>query len=219
MTTKSERTAGLVPVVKCVARKTNGAPCANRPMKGQNICKNHGGAAPQARRRAAERILMAQDLAAAKLIELMTDPAVPYSVQRMAAADLLDRGGNVAAHVLAIPGLTDAPAFQLILEGMAGGPRAASRERRGQPPGDVVDAEVLADAIGPPTPTPTPAPPTAQAPTAPPAAAVGGPAPQGGGNPAPSPTTAVTSDLPARNRALTPPVAARPSPRRRRRSG
>ncbi|QYB02735.1 hypothetical protein I1A62_37000 [Rhodococcus sp. USK10] len=126
-------------------------------MKGQNICKNHGGAAPQARRKAAERILLAQDLAAAKLVELMNDPKVPPGVQRMAAADLLDRGGNVAAHVLAIPGLggTDKP-WEVLFESMLGGSRAESRAQRGvqdrEPPkwltdeiaaAEIVDAEVV----------------------------------------------------------------------------
>ncbi|WP_236723219.1 hypothetical protein [Prescottella equi] len=133
MATKSERTASIVAKVTCIAHRTNGQPCANRPMKGQNVCKNHGGAAPAARRKAAERILMAQDLAAAKLIELMNDPSVPPGVQRMAAADLLDRGGNVAAHVLAIPGLGGdaAPAFEMVLAELTGGSRAESRAERG----------------------------------------------------------------------------------------
>ncbi|ELB89622.1 hypothetical protein Rwratislav_28488 [Rhodococcus wratislaviensis IFP 2016] len=126
-------------------------------MKGQNICKNHGGAAPQARRKAAERILLAQDLAAAKLVELMNDPNVPPGVHRMAAADLLDRGGNVAAHVLAIPGLggTDKP-WEVLFESMLGGSRAESRAQRGLPSreqpkwlteeiaaAEIVDAEVV----------------------------------------------------------------------------
>ncbi|RZL78262.1 MAG: hypothetical protein EOP32_22330 [Rhodococcus sp. (in: high G+C Gram-positive bacteria)] len=132
-------------------------------MKGQNVCKNHGGAAPQARRKAAERILLAQDLAAAKLVELMNDPNVPPGVQRMAAADLLDRGGNVAAHVLAIPGLggTDKP-WEVLFESMLGGSRAESRAQRGvqdrEPPkwltdeiaaAEIVDAEVVAEEVSP----------------------------------------------------------------------
>ncbi|WP_337456185.1 hypothetical protein [Prescottella sp. D32] len=119
-------------------------------MKGQNVCKNHGGAAPAARRKAAERILMAQDLAAAKLIELMNDPSVPPGVQRMAAADLLDRGGNVAAHVLAIPGLGGdaAPAFEMVLAELTGGSRAESRAERGVADKETPDwlAEELEDA-------------------------------------------------------------------------
>ncbi|MGB7235008.1 MAG: hypothetical protein WBD41_03410 [Rhodococcus sp. (in: high G+C Gram-positive bacteria)] len=115
-------------------------------MKGQNVCKNHGGAAPQARAKAAERILLAQDLAAAKLVELMRDPSVPPGVQRMAAADLLDRGGNVAAHVLAIPGLGNEEPWQVVFSGMAGGSRTESRALRGIEDNNagVLDAEVVA---------------------------------------------------------------------------
>ncbi|WP_179273268.1 MULTISPECIES: hypothetical protein [unclassified Rhodococcus (in: high G+C Gram-positive bacteria)] len=121
-------------------------------MKGQNVCKNHGGAAPAARQKAAERILMAQDLAAAKLIELMNDPTVPPNVQRSAAADLLDRGGNVAAHVLAIPGIgNDAPWLRIVESVIAGGSRAESRAARGFAGDDplVLEAEVVdGDGVG-----------------------------------------------------------------------
>ncbi|PYY44013.1 hypothetical protein DEJ03_12665 [Curtobacterium sp. MCLR17_043] len=51
----------------------------------------HGGAAPQVRRRAQQRILEASDKAAARLVELMQDAKVPYAVQLAAARDLLDR--------------------------------------------------------------------------------------------------------------------------------
>ncbi|MCS6563254.1 MULTISPECIES: hypothetical protein [Curtobacterium] len=50
-----------------------------------------GGAAPQVRRRAQQRILEASDKAAARLVELMQDTKVPYAVQLAAARDLLDR--------------------------------------------------------------------------------------------------------------------------------
>lgn len=155
----SYRTKDLVPKVTCVARKTNGKPCSNRPIKGANVCKNHGGNAPAVRKKAAERILMAQDIAAAKLIELMQNPDVPYSIQRAAAADLLDRGGNVAAHVLAIPGLSSEPApWEQIFAGIVGGSRAEYRAATGvaspeeladleagrtPPTNDIVDAEIV----------------------------------------------------------------------------
>ncbi|PZF33706.1 hypothetical protein DEJ35_02430 [Curtobacterium sp. MCPF17_051] len=51
----------------------------------------HGGAAPQVRRRAQQRILEASDKAAARLVEIMQDAKVPYAVQLAAARDLLDR--------------------------------------------------------------------------------------------------------------------------------
>lgn len=40
---------------RCSARRTNGEPCKNRPMRGQAVCRKHGGAAPQSRAAAARR--------------------------------------------------------------------------------------------------------------------------------------------------------------------
>lgn len=207
MTTKSERTAGLVPVVTCLAHRSNGQPCANRPMKGQNVCKNHGGAAPAARQKAAERILMAQDLAAAKLIELMNDPTVPPNVQRSAAADLLDRGGNVAAHVLAIPGIgNDAPWLRVVESVIAGGSRAESRAARGFSDdelvleGEVVESDGVGavsthDGIGRGTalPAPNSAPPQQHSPGA--AGNTGSATGSGGGTGTPMPRQRRTDDL------------------------
>ncbi|MFC8266993.1 hypothetical protein ACFUIZ_14890 [Streptomyces cinereoruber] len=79
---------------RCSARRTNGQPCGNWPMHGGTICRKHGGAATQVRNAAAARIAAAQDPAAAKLVELMQNPKVPYGIQLAAAKDLLDRGGN-----------------------------------------------------------------------------------------------------------------------------
>lgn len=76
---------------RCTARRRNGEPCRNWAMLGTNVCRMHGGAAPQVRRRAQQRILEASDKAAARLVELMQDTKVPYAVQLAAARDLLDR--------------------------------------------------------------------------------------------------------------------------------
>ncbi|WIB33924.1 HGGxSTG domain-containing protein [Curtobacterium sp. MCSS17_005] len=76
---------------RCTARRRNGEPCRNWAMLGTNVCRMHGGAAPQVRRRAQQRILEASDKAAARLVELMQDAKVPYAVQLAAARDLLDR--------------------------------------------------------------------------------------------------------------------------------
>lgn len=75
----------------CTARRTNGQPCSNFAITGANVCRTHGGAAPQVRAKAQVRILMASDLAASKLIELMSNPKVDDRVKLAAAKDLLDR--------------------------------------------------------------------------------------------------------------------------------
>lgn len=43
---------------KCTGRRSNGEACSKWPMKGQTVCRNHGGASPQAKA-AAERRLQA----------------------------------------------------------------------------------------------------------------------------------------------------------------
>lgn len=73
----------------CTARRSNGEPCRNRPMRGQDVCRNHGGASPQARA-AAERRQLEGDARRA-LVELGVEPvADPFS-------ELLQLAGEVLA--------------------------------------------------------------------------------------------------------------------------
>lgn len=53
----------------------------------------HGGAAPQVRAKAQERLALAQDDAASLLIRFAHDENVPYPVRLAAVKDILDRGG------------------------------------------------------------------------------------------------------------------------------
>lgn len=83
---------------RCVAHSSrDGAPCGNPAMKGQNVCRFHGGATTTAKARAQERILAAADLGARQLIAFMTSNKVPYNVRLQAARDLLDRAGLAAS--------------------------------------------------------------------------------------------------------------------------
>jgi hypothetical protein len=79
----------------CKARRRNGEPCKNPPMNGSSVCRMHGGAAPQVRRRAQQRILEASDKAAYRLVQMMQDKTIPPAVQLAAARDLLDRANVV----------------------------------------------------------------------------------------------------------------------------
>ena len=60
-------------------------------MTGSAVCQKHGGMAPQVRRKAAERIALASDIAAERLVAFMVDPEVPYAVRLAAMKDVLDR--------------------------------------------------------------------------------------------------------------------------------
>lgn len=75
----------------CTARRRNGEPCLNYAIRGAKVCRLHGGSAPQVRAAAQVRILMASDLAAKKLVDLMQSPTVDDRVKLSAAKDLLDR--------------------------------------------------------------------------------------------------------------------------------
>lgn len=71
---------------RCRARsKSTGAQCSKPPIPGGTVCRYHGGAAPQVRERALERLREARDLALERLIENLApgssvDPAVQLSI-------------------------------------------------------------------------------------------------------------------------------------------
>ena len=44
----------------CQALRSNGEACRNRPMRGQSVCRKHGGASPQARAAAGRRLAAAE---------------------------------------------------------------------------------------------------------------------------------------------------------------
>jgi hypothetical protein len=78
--------------MKCSAHRTDGAECQAYAIKGSNVCRVHGGSAPQVRRTARERLLEAADPAAAELVELALRAEDPR-VRLAAVRDLLDRAG------------------------------------------------------------------------------------------------------------------------------
>ena len=81
---------GLLPTrEKCKARNRRGEPCGNYPVAGAVVCATHGGSAPQVKRKAAERIAMAQDDAASLLVQFMSSKKVPFSERRRCAEFLL----------------------------------------------------------------------------------------------------------------------------------
>jgi len=86
----------------CSARRTNGEPCKGLAMKGQKVCRVHGGKAPQS-------------LAAAKLrLAALVDPAIgvlAYAMEQktkqlpsaiVAARDALDRTGYKVVEVVRV---------------------------------------------------------------------------------------------------------------------
>lgn len=100
-------------VIRCKGTRPNGEQCKREAEPGSVVCDQHDGAAPQVRRRAAERVMMTTDLAAVTLIELITDTSVPYGVRLKAMQDVLDRGGLQAKQVIEIGPKADDPVESL----------------------------------------------------------------------------------------------------------
>ncbi|MFC5677789.1 hypothetical protein [Aeromicrobium endophyticum] len=99
--------------------KSTGEQCRRVAEDGSIVCDQHGGAAGQVRRRAAERILFTADEAASKLVAWMNDPSVDTRERIKVAQDLLDRNGIVAAQVHKIMPVTEDPIealFRTILD-------------------------------------------------------------------------------------------------------
>lgn len=89
------RAAGLLPEpAKCSARTQNGDPCKNSPIQGSTVCRMHGGAAGQVKRRAQERLEKAVLPLLGQLYKMaMDDGSLPPAVKLAAIRDMLDRAG------------------------------------------------------------------------------------------------------------------------------
>ena len=79
--------------VECGARTSDGDPCKNPPMLGGKRCRMHGGAAPQVKRKAHERLAKRVPEMLRKLRDLTEDDSVPPQVRLAAIRDWLDRAG------------------------------------------------------------------------------------------------------------------------------
>lgn len=97
----AERFAGDLPPMRrdeqnrllCTAQRSDGqGPCRSPAMKGQRICRMHGGAAPQNKRAAKMRLSELVEPAIARLAEEM-DMAEKPADRIKAANSILDRAG------------------------------------------------------------------------------------------------------------------------------
>jgi hypothetical protein len=114
----SEERWALLPetIVRCNGTRPNGGRCKREAEDGAVVCDQHGGAAPQVRRRAAERLIMSADHVSQKLLEWLDDPEVPYRVRAEIAQDVLDRAGLIAAQVHQIIPTTEDPIMRFFKE-------------------------------------------------------------------------------------------------------
>lgn len=94
---------------QCVAIKTNGERCKAAPIHGARVCRVHGGAAPQVKKRAAERLMAAADSLMAELLKIAHNPKEPVYVRLTAIRDALDRAGLGAKHATPLQAADDDP--------------------------------------------------------------------------------------------------------------
>jgi hypothetical protein len=99
-------------IIRCNATRPNGSRCKREAEDGAVVCGQHGAAAPQVRRRAAERLIMTADQAAQMLVKMMEDTEVPFGVRAKIAQDLLDRAGLIATQVHQIIPMTEDPVMR-----------------------------------------------------------------------------------------------------------
>ena len=91
------------PIVnQCTAHRRNGDQCRRSAIKGSNVCATHGGSAPQVKRAAQVRLMMAADRVAGLLLQIADDQKVPVQVRLAAMRDILDRAGLVATQQIAL---------------------------------------------------------------------------------------------------------------------
>jgi len=76
--------------VKCTATNRQGNRCGKYPIPGGTVCRMHGGAAPQVKLKAQQRLEAYQDRAIDRLFQLVEQQAFP-STAFAAVRDVLDR--------------------------------------------------------------------------------------------------------------------------------
>jgi hypothetical protein len=126
---------------RCVAHTHAGQPCRRYAVRGANVCRVHGGAAPQVVAKARERLALAADTMAKMLLGIASG-AESEAVKLAAVKDALDRAGVPAKAEVAI----EIKPYEELLMGIVG--IATVPRHAHQPalvdPADVIDAE-LAD--------------------------------------------------------------------------
>lgn len=131
----------------CTGRRRNGKPCRAPAVTGQTTCRLHGGASPQAKRAARDRLADEADPSIARLVH-ERDHA-PAAADRIRAANsLLDRAGLSRRQAIDVSSTTyvsigDArrELVQKLLELRSAQPIAEGDAEAG----DVVDAEIVDD--------------------------------------------------------------------------
>jgi hypothetical protein len=149
-------------VIRCNATRPNGSRCKREAEDGAVVCDQHGGAAPQVRRRAAERLIMTADHAAQMLVKMMEDTEVPFGIRAKIAQDLLDRAGLASSQAIKIVPAEDDPIMRFFEDAFSdpnnwvkNTPQPAVEERGldrphpdAEPEEEILEAEILGEPQG-----------------------------------------------------------------------
>lgn len=86
---------------RCTATNRQGKRCGRFPIPGGTVCRMHGGAAPQVKLKAQERLAAYQDRAIDRLFTLVEQTSFP-STAFAAVRDVLDRTMGKPAEQVAV---------------------------------------------------------------------------------------------------------------------
>lgn len=114
---------------RCTARTTGGAPCRKYPIRGATVCRVHGGAAPQVKAKARQRLEAAADRMARELLTMAVDENVSDAVKLAAIRDARDRAGLSARTAVSME--VGSRPFEQIFDDIVGGSRADGMACRG----------------------------------------------------------------------------------------
>ena len=100
--------------VRCTARSSRtGERCKKAAMLGGNVCRSHGGNAPQVKAKAQRRLQQAADALVQRLLGMALDGDTPDHVALAAIRDALDRAGLGAKQAVEVE-VTKAPYEELL---------------------------------------------------------------------------------------------------------
>src|SRR5678815_3339662 len=108
--------------IKCRARsKRSGKQCQKSPIPGGAVCRMHGGAAPQVKQAALERLMQYQDRALDRLFGLVEQEAYP-STAYQAVRDVLDRTMGKPHESVSVTGKDQGP-LEIVIRKPWGNPQ------------------------------------------------------------------------------------------------
>lgn len=87
--------------MRCTATRRNGEQCGSKPIRGATVCRMHGGAAPQVKAKAEERLRALQPKAIVTLDRLLDREEFP-TVQFQAAKAVIDWTEGKAGEKVAV---------------------------------------------------------------------------------------------------------------------